>query len=161
MACARSPFAVVGAAIVAAACTGPRPPDELSGLWSAGEAACAAGVGVRFDNAAIAAVYDDETQVLFDRPRYDVEARGRSFRVRITYDLPPLAGAPRGVGGRGVLVLERKPDGGVAPVSHLLIDDRTGAARQRISNDPAVAALTLKPCGDQRWQDDELRDRSE
>lgn len=160
MARAKSLFAVVGAALAAAACTGSRPPEELSGLWSAGEAACAAGVGVRFASGAIEAVYDDEAETLFRHPRYDVEARGRAFRVRITYELPPLASAPHAVGGRGVLILARKSDGGVAPISHTLIDGRTGAARQRIQNDPAVTALTLQPCGDQLWRDDELRGRA-
>lgn len=160
MACARSLFAVAGAALAAAACSGSRPPEELSGLWSAGQAACAAGVGVRFERSAIEAVYDDEAQTLFQRPHYDVEEHGRSFRVRITYELPPLASGSPAVGGRGVLVLARQPDGGVAPLSHTLIDPRTGAARQRIRDDPAITALTLQPCGDQRWRDDGLRDRT-
>jgi hypothetical protein len=160
MACAKSLFAAVGATLAAAACTGSRPPDELSGLWSAGEAACAAGVGVRFRPAAIEAVYEDEAETLFRRPRYDVEEHGRGFRVRITYELPMAANATGAVGGRGVLILARRPDGGVAPLSHTLIDGRTGAARQRIQNDPALTALTLQPCGDQRWRDDDLRGRS-
>jgi hypothetical protein len=156
MACARSLFAVAGAAFVAVACSGSRPPEELSGLWSAGQAACAAGVGVRFGADAIEAVYDEETSLLFNRPRYDVEEHGRAFRVRITYS---LAGEP--LGGRGVLVLARGADGGVAPISHTMIDGRTGAARQRIRNDPAVTALTLQPCGDQEWRDDDLRGRED
>jgi hypothetical protein len=128
------------------------PPAELSGLWSPSEAACAGGVGVEFGAEAIAAVYEDERQTLFHHPRYQVEAGGERFRVRITYDLPRIAGGVRSAGAHGVLVLER--DGAViAPVSNTLVDPRTGAARMRIADDPAVTALTLTPCGDHPWRE--------
>lgn len=162
MARARSILALVGAALTAVACSGSRPPAELSGLWSAGQAACAAGVGVRFASRAIEAVYRDQAETLFERPRYEVEERGTTvFRVRVTYQLPRLAGGVRVAGAHGVLVLARQPGGGIAPVSHTLIDARTGAARQRIVDDPAVTVLTLQPCGDHPWRDDELRGRAE
>lgn len=159
MARARSLSALAGAALAAAACSGSRPPEELAGLWSAGPAACEAGVGVRFSPRAIEAVYQDEAQTLFQRPRYRVEERGQAFRVRITYELPRLAGGARVAGAYGVITLARQPAGGIAPISHTLIDGRTGAARQRIVNDPAVTALTLHPCWDNGWADDELRGR--
>ena len=128
-------------------------------MWSAGDAACAAGVGVHFGTDAIEAVYQDEAQTLFQRPRYLVEESGQAFRVRITYELPRLAGGARAAGAYGVITLARQPGGGVAPLAHTLIDGRTGAARQRIVNDPAVTALTLLPCGENGWRDDELRGR--
>lgn len=142
------------------ACAGPvRPPAELDGLWSAGPAACAAGVGVRFNADAVEVVYEDETQTLFARPRYSLEDSGETFRVRITYDLPHVVGGARVAGARGVLVLARRPDGSIAPLMHSIVDARTGAARMRIAEDPAVQALTLTPCGTQGWRED-LRGRT-
>ncbi len=145
---------------LAPACAGPPPPPgELDGLWSAGPAACAAGVGVRFNADAIEVVYEDETQTLFDHPRYQIESAGETFRVRITYDLPRVTGGARVAGAHGVLVLARQPDGGIAPLTHSLIDPRTGAARMRIGDDPSVQALTLSPCGTHEWRED-LRGRT-
>jgi hypothetical protein len=134
------------------------PPADLAGLWSAGPAACAAGVGVRFHADAIEVVYEDETQTLFDRPRYKLESSGLSFRVRITYELPRVTGGARVAGARGVLVLARQPDGSIAPLMHTISDARTGSARMRIAEDPAVQALTLSPCGAHPWRED-LRGR--
>ena len=133
--------------LVSACAERARPPAELSGLWSSGPAACAAGVGVRFEPDVIEVVYDDETQTLFDHPRYAPERSGESFRVRITYKLPRVTGGARVAGAHGVLVLARLPDGGLAPVMHSIVDGRTGSARMRIADDPAVRALTLAPCG--------------
>jgi hypothetical protein len=144
---------------LAPACAGPvRPPEELGGLWSAGPAACAAGVGVRFNADAIEVVYEDETATLFDHPRYVVESTDLSFRVRITYDLPRVAGGTRVAGAHGVVVLARQPSGGIAPLTHSIVDGRTGSARMRIADDPAIAALTLAPCGAHPWKED-LRGR--
>lgn len=159
MARARSLLVLAGAAFAAASCTN-APPPELSGLWSAGPAACDAGVGVRFGSGAIEAVYRSDAQVLFQRPRYRVEAQ-TPFRVRITYQLPRQAGGVRAAGARGVIVLARRSDGSLAPEAHILIDGRTGAARQRIVNDPAVTALTLSPCGAPRTPIEGLRGRGE
>jgi hypothetical protein len=140
---------------VMAGCGGAPPPPELSGLWSAGSAACDAGIGIRFTSGAIEAVYRDERQTLFADPRYYVETHGDAFRVRITYDLPRTAGGPSVVGAHGVLVLER--DGrGIAAATHNLVDTRTGTARMRINDDAAAAALTLQPCGRHPWRE-ELR----
>jgi hypothetical protein len=145
---------------VAGGCSSSQPPPpELAGLWSAGPAACAAGVGVEFGAEAISAVYEDGRQVLFDHPRYRVEGRDEAFRVRITYDLPSIPGGARTVGAYGVVVLARE-GAMIAPVSHSLVDPRTGAARLRIENDPAVTALTLTPCGAHPWQEP-LRGRSQ
>jgi hypothetical protein len=127
-------------------------------LWSAGPAACAAGVGVRFGSDAIEVVYADETQILFARPHYELESSGRTFRVRITYDLPRVTGGAHVAGAHGVVVLARQPDGGIAPLTHSIVDARTGSARMRIADDPAAAALTLSPCGAHPWKED-LRGR--
>ncbi|MGD9966745.1 MAG: hypothetical protein AB7T59_09510 [Hyphomonadaceae bacterium] len=141
------------------ACAGPpRPPGELAGLWSAGPAACAAGVGVRFQPDAIEVVYENETATLFEHPRYELESSGRSFRVRITYRLPRVTGGARVAGAHGVVVLARQPEGGIAPLTHAIVDARTGSARMRIADDPAVMALTLSPCGPHPWKQD-LRGR--
>lgn len=145
---------------VAGGCNSSQPPPaELAGLWSAGPAACAAGVGVEFGAEAISAVYEDDRQVLFQHPRYHVEGRDERFRVRITYELPRIPGGARSAGAHGILVLARE-GAVIAPVSHALVDPRTGAARLRIENDPAVTALTLTPCGDHPWQEP-LRGRSQ
>lgn len=147
-------IAISGLAVALAGCSGAGPPSELHGLWSAGQAACDAGVGVRFGADAIDAVYDREQQTLFEHPRYRVEEGGDNFRVRIFYDLPHQPGGARSVGARGMLVLARMPDGGLAPVDHNLLDARTGAARVRIANDPAMTALTLEPCdADHPWRE--------
>lgn len=144
---------------VAAGCTAAQPPPaELSGLWSAGPAACAAGVGVEFGAEAIEAVYEDERQTLFLHPRYEIEAAGDDFRVRISYDLPRVAGGARSAGAHGVVVLARQ-GASIAPISHSLVDPRTGAARLRIADDPAATALTLTPCGEHPWRET-LRGRS-
>lgn len=115
-------------------------------MWSAGPAACEAGVGIRFGSDAIQAVYDEEHQTLFERPRYRVEDGGDNFRVRIFYDLPHQPGGVRSVGAKGVLVLAREPDGRIGMQGHNLLDARTGSARVRIANDPAMTALSLEPC---------------
>lgn len=143
---ARQLIASLGLAVAAGSCAAAQPPPELSGLWSAGDAACAAGVGVRFREGAIEAVYDRETEVLFEHPHYEVLPDDERFRVRITYKLPELAGGAHSVGARGVLVLAQQPDGGVAPESHQMVDARTGAARIRIQDDAAQALMTLEPC---------------
>jgi hypothetical protein len=127
------------------------PPEELAGLWSAGPAACEAGVGVRFRADAIFAVYsDDSRETLLNRPHYRVEGRGEHFRVRIQYQLPRLPGGARS-GASGVLVLERGESGGLAPASHNLVDSRTGSARLRMVDDPAIRSFALSPCAPHPW----------
>lgn len=128
-------------------------------MWSAAPAACEAGVGVRFEKDAIEAVFDRQTETLFARPRYAVVRDGERFAVSITYDLPRFAGGVASAGAHGVLVLERQPGGGLAPASHNLMDARTGAARLRVSGDPAATLMTLVPCGDHPWRED-LRGRA-
>lgn len=149
MVCAR--VALLGLALAATGCGGSRAPEELSGLWSAGPAACEAGVGVRFDVSGINAVYDSQTETLFAHPRYDVLSRGGQFRVRIVYDLPHQIGGARAAGAYGVLVLAQRADGGIGLDAHNLIDPRTGAARLRMLNDPAAQLLALQPCGPPPW----------
>lgn len=145
MAMALSALALVG-------CAGADPPEELAGLWSPGPAACAAGVGVRFEADAIEAVYAEQVETLFARPRYEVEANDDdSFVVRIDYDLPRIAGAARSPNQYGMLLLERQADGGIAPHAHALVDPRTGAMRTRIVDDPVARLLTLQPCGPHPW----------
>lgn len=145
--------------LLLAGCAGARPPEELAGLWSAGPAACANGVGVRFGEEAIEAVYDDETETLFSRPHYEIQERNaEAFRVRIVYELPRINGAGA-AGAHGVLILARQADGSIAPEAHTLLDGMTGAARVRLSNDPAQALLTLEPCGHHPWRED-LRGRA-
>lgn len=150
---AGSHLAVLGLALAAASCAGTEPPAELSGLWSAGPAACEAGVGVRFEADAIEVVYERQVETLFDNPRYHLERGGDNFRIRITYDLPRMTGGARSVGAHGVIVLTRADDGRIAPQMHNLIDGRTGAARTRITDDPAVTALSLQPCGAHPWRE--------
>lgn len=128
-----------------AGCAPTAPPDELSGLWSASPLACATGVGVRFEPDSIAMVYLDKSEVLFTRPRYQRLA-GDEFRVRVSYRLPQVAGGARDPGALGVFVLGRRADGAIVPLTHNLLDGRTGAARLRIAGDPAATLLTLFPC---------------
>jgi hypothetical protein len=135
------------------------PPPELHGLWSAGQAACAAGVGVHFGSDAIQAVYEQERQTLFEHPRYQVLGEGEAFRVRILYDLPERPGGAHVAGARGVLVLMRDGRGGIVPEAHNLIDGRTGAARVQLDNDPALSVLSLQPCGDDHPFREGLRGR--
>lgn len=140
------------AIVVLAGCASDRPPAELSGLWSAGQASCEAGVGVRFRSGRIEAVYDTEGEVLFERPRYELlESHGNVFRVRIEYKLPHRPGGARS-GARGELVLARDAGGRLVPESHTILDARTGAARLRIEGDPAIALMTLEPCGEHPWR---------
>lgn len=158
MARLRLPFALAWLVTLAACSGAARPPDELGGLWSAGQAACAAGVGLRFTPHAIEAVYQDQHETLFARPRYAVEAHGAAFRVRISYQLPQRPGGARSVGARGEVVLARQ-GAGIAAVSHNLHDGLTGAARVRLANDPAETLFRLRPCGSGHpWRSD-LRGR--
>jgi len=133
-------------AALASGCGAARPPRELDGLWSAGPAACAAGVGVKFERSRIVAVYGDQPQVLFSRPDYQREAGSHEFRVRIVYRLPRLPGGAGSAGAHGVLVLAQNPAGDLAPASHNLIDTRTGSARLRMVDDPALRSMALTPC---------------
>jgi len=154
---ARAAIALLG--LVLAGCAGARPPEELAGLWSAGPAACAAGVGVRFRAHAIEAVYAGEVETLFVRPHYEIAERNETaFRVRIVYQVPQLEGGVGSAGAHGVLILARQPDGSIAPEAHTLMDGLTGTARVRIANDPATALLSLEPCGAHPWRED-LRGR--
>lgn len=148
----RSLFAALGLALAAGSCGGSRPPPELWGLWSAGDAACAAGVGVRFGSDAIAAVYDHQRETLFDDPHYSLEGEGDRFQVRIRYELPRRPGGAYVAGAHGVVVLTRSAEGGLQVATHNLMDARTGAVRVRIGEDPAASALTLKPCGEHPWR---------
>lgn len=134
-----------------AACAGRAPPQELRGLWSVGQAACEAGVGVRFEPDRIAAVYADQREVLFAHPSYDADKAGDEFRVRIEYELPRPPGGAVSLGAHGVLVLERGEGGYLKPMTHALVDPRTGSVRMRIEGDPALAALALRPCGAHPW----------
>jgi hypothetical protein len=160
MASARSYIAWLCLALAAGCSGASRPPPELSGLWSAGQAACEAGVGIRFLPDSIEAIYQDDTETLFDRPRYRVESSGEVFRVRILYELPRITGGVRTVGAHGVVVLSRRANGSLVPEAHNLIDPRTGAVRLRINEDPAAQALTLEPCGAHPGRGD-LRGRRE
>jgi hypothetical protein len=153
MASARLIIAWLGLTL-AAACSRAAPPAELNGLWSAGPAACDAGVGIRFQPKAIEAIYEDGRETLFDHPRYEVVSAGEDFRVRITYQLPRIAGGARTAGAHGLIVLERSDTGGIRPAMHTLIDGLTGTARVRIADDPAITALTLRPCGRHPWRED-------
>lgn len=159
MAPARSALALAAIAAALGGCARAEPPVELSGLWSAGPAACAAGVGVRFEADGIAAIYDDQRETLFESPRYRLEGAGESFRVRIRYELPRRPGGAHAAGGYGVLVLERGAGGMLHPASHNLVDGLTGSARLRIENDPALDALSLRPCGDAHPWIEALRGR--
>lgn len=156
----RASLAMLGLAFAVAACSGSRPPEELSGLWSAGPAACAAGVGVRFGADAIEVVYERQVETLFEQPRYQLERGGEHFRVRIVYQLPRQAGGVSTSSAHGIILLARRDDGTIAPELHTLVDGRTGAARTRIVDDPAVTALTLQPCGAHPWSGG-LRGRSQ
>jgi hypothetical protein len=152
MARTRSIIALFGLCLAASCGARAEPPRQLAGLWSTGDASCAAGVGSRFTAEAIEAVYEDETQPLFARPRYEVLSADERFRVRVTYELAPLRGAAARPGAHGVLVLARH-GGLIAPVSHSLVDGMTGSARMRIADDAAVTALTLQPCGRHPWRE--------
>jgi hypothetical protein len=158
MARARQFIAWLGLSVAGGCAAAQPPPAELSGLWSAGPAACDAGVGIEFGAEAISAVYNSERQTLFEHPQYEVEAEGDEFRVRIRYELPRMAGGARSAGAHGVVVLARE-GAAISPVSHILVDPRTGAARLRIADDPAATALTLTPCGNHPWREEPLRGR--
>jgi hypothetical protein len=145
-------LAALSLVLAISGCVRSGPPEELAGLWSAGPAACAAGVGVRFRADRIYAVYaDDRSETLLNRPHYRIEGRGEHFRVRIQYQLPRLPGGARSAGAFGVLVLERGETGALAPASHNLIDSRTGSARLRIVGDPAIRSFALSPCAPHPW----------
>ena len=134
-----------------AACADQGPPRELAGLWSAGPAACAADIGVRFEPGEVALRYaPEQSQTLMESPRYALERRGARLRVRISYRLPG-AGGDVARGARGVMVLERDNDGWLKVDSHLLEDTRTGAARVRLQDDPVARAFRLRQCGPNAW----------
>lgn len=147
----RRGLTILACSLVLAGCGGSRPPAELAGLWSAGPAACEAGVGVRFTSEAIETVYDDRSETLFAHPHYTLEGAGDARRVRITYELPRRPGGAQSVGARGLIVLTRGDDGRIIPETHNLLDGRTGAARLRIADDPARQVLALEPCGPNPW----------
>lgn len=147
----REPIILACLLFVASCGGGSRPPQELAGLWSAGPAACEAGVGIHFTSEAIEAVYGESSETLFARPHYKLEGEGDARRVRITYDLPRRPGGARSIGARGMIVLMHGEDGRIIPETHNLLDGRTGAARLRIADDPARALLSLQPCGPSPW----------
>jgi hypothetical protein len=80
---ARLILALASLAFAAGCSAGAAPPAELGGLWSAGPAACDAGVGVRFEADAIVISYQNQDETLFLQPRYSVHESAEAFRVRI------------------------------------------------------------------------------
>jgi len=108
-------------------------------------------VGVRFEGDRIAAVYANQNEVLFAHPHYQADAQGDAFRVRIEYRLPSQPGGARSAGAHGVLVLARGTDGYLKPLTHSMVDPRTGSVRIRIDGDAALTALALRPCGAHPW----------
>jgi hypothetical protein len=130
---------------VLAAC-GARPPKELSGLWSTGPAACAAGLGVTFRRDGVWAHYAKDEFVLMAAPRYTVTPTPDGALVRIDYKLP---GAPGGVAadlGRGVIELERSRMDRLRPVRSRFVDLRTGAATLPLHAGPMEQAMQLARC---------------
>ena len=117
-------------------------------------------MGVQFGANTIDAIYDQHRETLFDHPSYQIESTGGEFRVRILYPLPEQPGGAHSAGAHGVLILARSHDGGLRAFSHTLVDPRTGSVRMRISDDAALQALTLQPCG-HRHHGAGLRGRSE
>jgi len=152
---ARLLIALASLTLAAGCGAAPAPPIELDGLWSAGPAACSEDVGVRFTPDAIVAAYQDQQEILFAAPRYEVLG-DEPFRVRIEYRLPH-AGVRGVAGARGVLVLAQADDGALSTESHALLDGRTGAARMRLKDDPATTLLALEPCGPRRGRGVGLR----
>lgn len=144
----RASAAILTLCLASSACAPSAPPRDLDGLWSAGPAACEAGVGLRFGADAIEAVYDGEAETLFDQPRYRTERRHGALYVRIRYELPSESAHGASY---GELVLRRRNDGWLTPVSNRWIDARTGAARLRIGDDPLKDALTVRPCAPNAW----------
>lgn len=126
-----------------AGCDGP--PKELAGVWSAGPAACAAGVGLEFGARSIDAIYAGERQILFHNPRYAVEHGADGLRISVIYDAPPAGQDDQRV--RGMFVLERGDDGWLRPRGRRLEDPRTGTVRVRIGDDPLTTALAVRRCG--------------
>ncbi len=122
-------------------------PPALSGLWSSGPAGCEAGIGVRFQSDAIAAFYGDERETLFAQPKYEVLSAEGGLRLRIEYALPRRPGGAHSAGAHGVIELEQREDGSLAPLAHTLFDPRTGSARVRFVEDAAIEMLALMPCG--------------
>lgn len=123
------------------------PPLELAGLWSRGEGACAAQLGVTFSKEAITAQTPDGRAILFKNPVYELEQGGPRFRVRIRYALPSVPGRVTGRGRFGVLILARDAAGWLHPVTHHTQDTRTGSARLRLAQPYVTQALTLVRCG--------------
>ena len=70
--------------VLLSGCGGQKPPPELAGLWSAGPAACEAGIGLKFERDAVAAIYAGARETLFESPRYEALRSGDHFGVRIT-----------------------------------------------------------------------------
>lgn len=153
---ARLLFAFAALALASGCGGASAPPAELDGLWSSGPAGCEADVGVRFTEHAIVAAYEDQNETLFAHPRYDV-IDTEPFRVRIEYQLPRRPGGGGVAGARGVLVVMETDDGRLMAERHAMLDGRTGAARMRMKEDPALALLALEPCGPRRGRSPGLR----
>ena len=141
-------------------CGSERPPAELAGLWSAGPAACEAGMGLRFEDEAIAAVYDGQREVMFQNPRYRVEEHGEEFRVRVSLRLAaPTWRRAKASAHMACWCWRATRRAALRPSSHNLIDARTGSARMRIVGDPTLS-FALQPCGDHHPWRENLRGRS-
>jgi hypothetical protein len=120
-------------ALCAVACAPrPGPPPELEGLWSRGEGACEAGLGVTFGHDAVRAQTMDGQHTLFAAPVYSVERRGAVLTVRIRYQFPDVAGAVTGRGRYGLLELSQDREGWLRLVNHYSIDTRAGSARLQL-----------------------------
>jgi hypothetical protein len=119
----------------------------LAGLWSRGEGACEAKLGVTFAADAIWAQTPEGRSILFNEPIYELERGGSQFQVRIRYALPNVAGRVTGRGRFGILILKRDTSGWLRPLTHHSLDTRTGSARLRLNQPHLLQALTLVRCG--------------
>lgn len=114
---------------------GPRPPQELAGLWAKSAGACEAGIGLRFSPRGVVASFAGREEVLLPGARYRLDKGRYPRRLAIDYRLPK-AGAPR---GRIVLVLD--PTGRLNPLSRSVVDPVTGSAYAPLRDGAGLLAL--------------------
>jgi hypothetical protein len=91
----------------------------------------------------VRARFADDDFVMLAEPRYSVRKSPTATLVKIDYALP---GASSGALGRGVIELERTPDGRLSALGGRFVDLRTGSTRVPLKPGPLERAFSLGRC---------------
>jgi len=103
-------------------------------------------LGVTFRGDSVRARFAEDEFELLASPRYSIEHTPTAALVSIEYSLPTAPGGVSGALGRGVIDLERTPEGRLTPLRRRFVDLRTGSVRTPLHPGTLEKALALSRC---------------